>query len=238
MTGPDSDVPPLNRRNAANITTSRLQLAQARPVDRVVQKRGYCGPASIAMLFSAYDIEVTQEELAEAAGITHKIADHGSRLDELQDAVRKLFPDYMIMAKANADLNDLVRLVGKRGLPVGVEWQGMFINDQGQYFVEGHYSVVVEIDRTQNTITLLDPERRSLLPRGVININDFMHRWWEINEAPHLSKPGELDLIRNERMVFVLVPASHADEMGNLGLEPASLAFMRAYRVPLPEANT
>jgi hypothetical protein len=86
----------------------------------------HCGPAAIQMLLSNLGIEVSQEQVAEAGGATSLIAMNGMRVDQLALAVYHLAPQVVFYVKDHATLDELVRIVKDYRHPVGVEWQGVF----------------------------------------------------------------------------------------------------------------
>lgn len=201
-------------------------------ISRVLQKKGHCGPTSLVMMFSHYGLEITQEAIAEAAGVQETISEDGSRIDQLNQAVERLAPGYVLLAKYNASLEDLETLVEEHNLPTGVEWQGMFVDEDGKYFEEGHYSVVVGVDRGADEVAIVDPERRSALEAGKLSIGDFEERWWEENDVPSLTDPDAMEVICNEGLLFVIVPEDREPQLLALGLQPVSLSLMREYQVP------
>jgi hypothetical protein len=150
----------------------------------------------------------------------------------LNQAVESLAPGYILLAKYNADIEDLETLVEEVGLPAGVEWQGMFVDEEGKYFEEGHYSVVVGVDRDANVVTIVDPEKKSALETGKLSIADFEARWWEENDVPSLTDPEAMEIICNAGLLFVVVPKDRDPQLLALGLQPVSLSLMREYRVP------
>ncbi len=86
----------------------------------------HCGPAAIQMLLSNLGIEVTQEQVAEAGGATSLIAMQGMRIAQLAQAVRSLAPQVVFYYKDHATIDELVRIVNDYRHPAGVEWQGVF----------------------------------------------------------------------------------------------------------------
>jgi hypothetical protein len=199
---------------------------------RVLQKKGHCGPTSLVMMLSLYGLVVSQEAIAEAAGVQETISEDGSRIDELNLAIETLVPGYRLMAKYDSSLDDLESLVEGCGLPTGVEWQGVFVDDEGAPFEEGHYSVVVGVDRSVGVVTILDPERRSALVNGELSIADFEERWWEENDVPSLRDPEVMEVICNQGLLFVVVPEEQVPQMRAMGLQPVSLLLMREHQVP------
>jgi hypothetical protein len=197
-------------------------------IRKVRQKTGFCGPASIEMMLSFYDIDISQDEIAAAGGIVE--GEDGSRIDQLDQAVNKLCPDYVLLARYNATIDDLTRLTVNMHLPAGIEWQGIFTKPDGTYFEIGHYSVVTSVDLNIGVLTILDPDERSGLVNGRIFISDFYEQWWEENDVPVIGGSDQTVVIRNNRLLFILVPRSRISEMMDLGFLPVSLNLMRAYR--------
>jgi hypothetical protein len=78
------------------------------------------------MMLSNLGIEVTQEQVAEAGGVTSLIAMNGMRIDQLALAVHRLAPQVVFYFKDHATIAELVRIVIDYRHPVGVEWQGVF----------------------------------------------------------------------------------------------------------------
>ena len=201
-------------------------------IRRVWQEKGHCGPTSLEMMLSLYDLDVSQEAIAEAAGVQETISEDGSRIDELGLAIKGLVPEYVLVAKYDSSLDDLETLVEGFGLPTGIEWQGVFVDDEGAPFEEGHYSVVVKVDRDAESITIVDPARRSALVDGKLSFADFQERWWEDNHVPSLADSDVNEVIRNQRLLFVVVPDEQVLELSTIGLQPASLSLMREHQVP------
>jgi hypothetical protein len=197
-------------------------------IRKVRQKVGFCGPASIEMMLSYYGINLSQDEIAASGGIVE--GEDGSRIDQLDQAVKILCPNYVILARYNASIQELAYLTDDLNLPVGIEWQGIFTNQDGSYFEIGHYSVVTSVDLNIGVLTILDPDERSGLVNGRIFINDFFGQWWEKNDIPMIGCPGSTEVVLNNRLLFVVVPWSRTAEMMDLGFRPVSIDLMRAHR--------
>lgn len=90
----------------------------------------HCGPAVIQMLLAYLGIEVAQDAVAEAGGANDLIEMNGMRVDQLAKAVSILAPQARFWWKTNADLDELVTIVRKYQYPVGVEWQGVFEDEE------------------------------------------------------------------------------------------------------------
>lgn len=92
----------------------------------------HCGPAAVQMMLSNLGVEVSQEQVAEAGGVTSLIAMQGMRIDQLALAVRRLAPQVVFFYKDHASVAELVRMVVDYRHPVGVEWQGVFEDEDVQ----------------------------------------------------------------------------------------------------------
>jgi len=106
------------------------------------QKTGLCGPAVLKMVLAYYDVEKSEQELAELTQCDPELGISG---EEMLTTVKTMgFEGYI---KDDATFTDLEELVVKQQIPVIVDW---FSED------DGHYSVVVDID--SENIYLQDPE--------------------------------------------------------------------------------
>src|SRR5215216_1129017 len=86
----------------------------------------HCGPAVIQMLLENIGVEVTQEEITEAAGAMRTIETHGTRVDQLAKAVHQFAPEARLWYKEKASTDDLEYILDICKFPVAVEWQGLF----------------------------------------------------------------------------------------------------------------
>src|SRR5215510_12281441 len=105
----------------------------------------HCGPATIQMLLSNLGIDLSQEQIAEAGDATELIEQDGMRVDQLARAVVLLAPEVEFWYKENAMLSQLVSIVTEHQYPVGIEWQGIFDDDEPDTDGDndyGHYSVI------------------------------------------------------------------------------------------------
>ena len=163
------------------------------------------------MLLENIGVEVTQEAITEAAGASRSIAEHGTRVDQLAMAVRKLAPDARLWYKEKASLDDLQRVVlDEPKFPVGVEWQGIFDDvieeaeeeDDGDY---GHYSVVAHIDQAKDELIVMDPYKDFVDQNRILKVRVFLKRWWDYNEVKD-PKTGKKTYKKDERLFFAVVP--------------------------------
>src|SRR5512145_503167 len=100
------------------------KFSRLRRIEQITEN--HCGPAVIQMLLENIGVQVSQEEITEAAGATHTIETHGTRVDQLAKAVHQLTPIAKLWFKEKAGPEDLEYVLNECKYPVGVEWQGLF----------------------------------------------------------------------------------------------------------------
>jgi predicted double-glycine peptidase len=124
------------------------------------QKKGFCGPASLKMVLDYFGLKKSEKELAKLSGAT-KTAGVGG--ENLLKAAKKLgFKGFL---KDFSEISDIKKYVLERKIPVIVDW---FSQD------EGHYSVVVDIDK--KNIYLQDPELGKIRK---LDIKTFKRVWFD-----------------------------------------------------------
>jgi hypothetical protein len=189
------------------------------------------------MLFSFHDLAISQEDIAEAAGMADLITiSEGMRIDELGRAVRALYPqgEYVLLAKYHSSLEDIEQIVIEFGLPVGVEWQGKFAQPDGSHFERGHYGVITDLDRDSGILNLLDPDFRNLItPNGSVSMEEFEARWWEVDAIPLLDNPSITRVVEMDRLVFVLARQEDIKPLAESGFCPVSLSVLWDNCTPL-----
>lgn len=149
----------------------------------------FCGPAvAVSLLRFSVGMEVSQEEVIEAAGLTleevgRKEKDVGGvSPDRLKRAMEKLAPSVVVLAKLEAGLDDL-RTATDAGFPVIVVWQ---TTDEDNVAPPpddedwGHYSIVVEVE--DKYVYISDPSGDQEKIRE-IKKSFFEERWWDRNEG-------------------------------------------------------
>lgn len=180
----------------------------------------HCGPAVIEMLLSNLGIEKSQEEITESSDATQSIEEKGVTIEQMAKAVERLAPEAVLYYKEYGSIADIEILLREYSLPVGVEWQGLFYENEkeeekGEDY--GHYSVVTHIDYKKKALIIVDPYKDFASSDRIISIYKFMNRWYDTNE---LKDPLNDDpiLMRDERLLFVV---SHANPKmrGKLGLK-------------------
>lgn len=168
---------------------------------RVTQINGfYCGPATIQMLLSFYQIEIDQDAIVSALKIGKKIQSHGMTIAEMGQFIKQFYPQLQFWFKFNSTVSDLSQLVNQYSIPVGIEWQGVFdYSDEEKYEDEdddpGHVSVITAVNTSNNYVLIADPDRHYAGSDRKFSILQFIRRWWDINEVvdPITKKRQEVD---------------------------------------------
>lgn len=163
----------------------------------------HCGPAALEMLLSFLGVYLDQEKLVEAAEAGSKLEEYGMTVGEMGLAVKRLAPQLAFWFKTNSSLAEISQIIKNYGFPVGVEWQGVFYEDADDD--NGHYGVVTHIDTINNIIVVSDPYKRFAGTDRQFHVLEFQDRWWDENEIRD-PVTGRVDLVRDERMVFVITP--------------------------------
>ena len=165
----------------------------------------HCGPAVTEMLLENIGVNVSQQEITEAAGATHTIETHGTRVDQLAKAVQQLVPIARLWYKEKATLDDILYVLEQAKYPVGVEWQGLFedMDDDDEDY--GHYSIVAHIDKGKGELIVVDPYKDYIDQNRIIKISTFLERWWDFNEVKD-PQTGEKTFKKDEQLFFVVVP--------------------------------
>jgi ABC-type bacteriocin/lantibiotic exporter with double-glycine peptidase domain len=165
----------------------------------------HCGPAVTQMLLENIGVHVTQEEITETAGATLTIATHGTRVDQLAQAVDQLAPNARLWYKDRASLQDLEYVLNICKFPVGVEWQGLFdeVDDDDEDY--GHYSVVAHIDEAKDELIIVDPYKDFVDQNRIIKISIFLKRWWDFNDVKD-PQSGKVASKKDEQLFFVITP--------------------------------
>jgi len=125
------------------------------------QSKGYCGPAVLRMVLSAYGISRSEAHLAKLTKSSRK--EGCSEKNILAAAQEFGLKGYI---KQNSSIKELKKLV-KNGMPVIVDW---FSPEEA-----GHYSVVVGFER--DSILLADPHFGKIKKH---KITWFEERWFDL----------------------------------------------------------
>ena len=169
----------------------------------------HCGPAVTQMLLENIGVNVSQEEITEAAGATQTIETHGTRVDQLAKAVQELAPIAKLWYKEKSSLEDLEYVLEECKFPVGVEWQGLFEDMDDDEEDYGHYSIIAHIDKVKDEIIVVDPYKDFVDQSRIVKMSLFINRWWDFNEVKH-PETGEKEFKKDEQLFFVVAPLSMA----------------------------
>jgi hypothetical protein len=179
-------------------------------LERVLQiSESHCGPAVVQMLLANLGIGVSQEQVAEAGGATELIELHGMRVDQLALAVKLISPAVTFWFKQNSRLRELIALVTRHRYPVGVEWQGLFEDDESSETEDadyGHYSVVTHVDLKRKELIIADPYKDFVDQDRIFSLEFFARRWWDTNEITDPTT-GRTELVEDYHMMFIITPA-------------------------------
>ena len=167
----------------------------------------HCGPAVTQMLLENIGVNVSQEEITEAAGATHTIETHGTRVDQLARAVQTLAPIAKLWYKEKASTDDLEYVLDECKFPVGVEWQGLFNDMDDDDDDYGHYSILAHIDKVKDEIIVVDPYKDFVDQSRIVKMSLFLDRWWDFNEVKDPQTGGKT-FKKDEQLFFVVVPLS------------------------------
>ena len=167
----------------------------------------HCGPAVIQMLLENIGVNVSQEEITEAAGATQTIEAHGTRVDQLAKAVQLLAPEATLWYKEKGTPDNLEYVLDVYKFPVGVEWQGLFgdVDEEGEDY--GHYSIISHIDKVKDELIVVDPYKDFVDQNRIIKMSVFLNRWWDYNEVQD-PQTGEKIFKKDEELFFVVAPRS------------------------------
>ena len=153
-----------------------------------------CGPASLKIVLNYYNIEKTEDELAELMGKT----DDGTDEKGFAKAAEDLGLDIEIQNESS--FADIQKWLDKN-VPVVVDW---FTRGRIDYpdseIADGHYSVAAGLD--EECIYLQDPEIGGMRK---IKRNDFMRVWFDFS-GKYIS-PTELII----RQSIAIYPKSRKD---------------------------
>lgn len=184
----------------------------------------HCGPAVVKALFGFNKIEISQDDVVNAAKIKTTIMKKGMRPDQIALAVKRLDPDMQLLYKQNTSGKDLDKLIHVYRLPVAVNWQGLFFDSVKEEKIKrgnddrGHYSVAIDIDTKKGEIVIDDPYHEYFNNPRVFSFSWFKKRWYDNDEIIH-QVTKEKSILKTNKLIFVIVPKNHK--------LPASLGLKR-----------
>ncbi|HJY98168.1 MAG TPA: hypothetical protein VJ227_00430 [Patescibacteria group bacterium] len=164
----------------------------------------HCGPAVLAALFSFVGLRVSQRAIVRSLRAKNKIKDFGLTIKEMAKAARIAGKgEFQLWKKTGTKISDVDLAVNKYKYPVGVEWQGVFYeNDDGD---SGHYGIVTKIDKKRGILRLLDPYHVFVGVDRKFKIKDFSKWWWDENEIK-VAGTSRKRKITDYRLMFVITP--------------------------------
>jgi hypothetical protein len=164
----------------------------------------HCGPAVLEMLVSVYGIDIDQRRFVMAAGVDNKrLKTHGMLIGELGTAINRLLPNMRFWYKYNSNINDLVHLSRVRDIPVGIEWQGVFLEDADED--DGHYSIVTDVNLKGNLVQISDPYYMFAGKDRSFTIDYFLGRWWDSNDIED-PLTNSIRKVEDYQSCFVILP--------------------------------
>jgi ABC-type bacteriocin/lantibiotic exporter with double-glycine peptidase domain len=187
----------------SNLPSDPKKFSRLRWIQQITEN--HCGPAVLQMLLENIGVNASQQEITEAAGATHTIEALGTRVDQLAKAVQELVPIARLWYKEKADLDDILFVLEEAKYPVGVEWQGLFEDMDGDDDDYGHYSIIAHIDKAKDELIIVDPYKDYIDQNRIIKISTFQDRWWDFNEVKD-PQTGEKTFKKDEELFFVVVP--------------------------------
>ena len=191
----------------SNLPQDPKRFSRLRRIQQITEN--HCGPAVTQMLLENIGVNVSQEEITEAAGATRTIETHGTRVDQLARAVHELAPIAKLWYKEHASLEDLEYILNECKFPVGVEWQGLFADMDDDDDDYGHYSIVAHIDKAKDELIVVDPYKDFVDQSRIVKLSLFVNRWWDFNEVKD-PETGEKTFKKDEQLFFVVAPLSVA----------------------------
>lgn len=134
----------------------------------------YCGPACLQVVLDYFGIKATQAELAKKSDTTLK---SGTPNLGLVRTMRGL--GFKVVTKENSTtFNDIRRYVVSKKIPVIVDWFSSY-----EHPANGHYSVVVDINKTH--VSLYDPGVKRIRK---IPLKEFIQLWFDFDGDIALDK--------------------------------------------------
>jgi len=199
----------------SNLPQDPKKFSRLRRIEQITEN--HCGPAVLQMLLENIGITAAQEEITDAAGATHTIETHGTRVDQLARAVQTLAPIAKLWFKEKATVEDLEYVLEICKFPVGVEWQGLFDDMDDDDDDYGHYSIIANIDQAKDELIIVDPYKDFVDQSRIIKMSTFLNRWWDFNEVKD-PETGEKTFKKDEQLFLVVAPLS-VTFPGELGMQ-------------------
>lgn len=167
----------------------------------------HCGPAVLEMLMSFLGEKINQNKFVKAAGAQSKLEEYGMTIPDMKKAVEILAPNYKFWYRDHGTSEELNYLINEKKYPVGVEWQGRFLQyaDDNDFPDDGHYAVAVAINIPDNKIRIADPFEPFAHKDRKFYLDKFLKRWWDVNEIVNPAT-GNVTHIADDQMMFIITP--------------------------------
>jgi len=174
------------------------------------QTESHCGPAVLQMLYAFLHKKYTQDQIAVAGRVKKKIKENGMRPSQMAKAVQTLTPTLRFWFKQHDTIDDLDTVVNKYHWPVAINWQGLFYDNpederNNPHDDDGHYSVVIGINRKKDTITLADPYKEYAQQPRIFSLSWFEQRWWDTVEDTD-KKTKQILVTATRHFMLVITP--------------------------------
>lgn len=162
----------------------------------------YCGPAVLVSLFSFLGVRTSQTRIVKSLRAENKIKSVGLVMKDLSRAVRIVGKgEFTFWKKEGATIGDLEKIVNKYKYPVGIEWQGVFYEDEEGD--NGHYGIITKISKAGGYLKLSDPYTPFAGLDRKFRISDFEKRWWDSNEIP-IPYSKVKKLVYDRKLMFLI----------------------------------
>lgn len=185
-------------------TSNKLRVLTIKRVCQISES--HCGPAVLEMLLSYLGKRRTQKTITKYCRVKSSIHGKGARVDQLSRAVKRMYPNLTLWYKKNSRITDVKKLINIFRYPVGVEWQGLFeFEEESGDDDLGHFVVVIGFDKKEKRIVFADPYKHYCKRNRILNVNNFVRRWWDINEVK--SKNGNKRKVKDKKLLFIVLPS-------------------------------
>lgn len=166
---------------------------------RVKQISSYhCGPAVLSELFSFLGKNFSQLSIVRSIRAKKKIKRFGLNINDLMRATNIVGKrKFTFWSRRNATSRELSLIVNKYKYPVGVEWQGVFYEDEDED--NGHYAVITKIDKDADYLRICDSYSNFFGVDRRFKIKDFEKRWWDVNTIKGRN-------LVDKKVMFVITP--------------------------------
>ena len=128
------------------------------------QNESYCGPCTLKMVFGYYGKNISIQEIAKVAKTVVLESNSGTSPQNMVKAAKHF--GFNAKYKENSNMVEIEKFV-RKGIPVIVNWFSDY---------EGHYSIVVDINKTG--IYIIDPEYGK---KVFMKLSHFEKVWFDYN---------------------------------------------------------